>query len=235
MLAILSQTASTEIREALTARGDQILCLPPHPALPRPLTSHPDLLLYFAKDAILLPKSYQSIAARELEIISKHAQRPLLPIDVSLGESYPLDVPLNAVRMKKTLIANPKTAADDILLPADEICRVKQGYTKCAILPVGENALITADAGIAKAARSAGMDVLLITPGAITLPGYDTGFIGGAASYAPYQNTKVILFCGLPDCHPQGERIKAFCRTHGKEPISLSSDPLFDIGTLFLI
>ncbi len=235
MLAILSHMAPRKLEKALTARGYRILSLPPHPALPPHLSSHPDLLLYFAEDAILTPKSYQSIAARELETISRHAKQPILFMDVSLGESYPLDVPLNAVTLGQVLIANPKTAATAILLRHKRLCAVKQGYTKCAILPVGEDALITADAGIAGEARKLGLAVLEIEPGHILLPGYDTGFIGGASSYAPYQNTEELLFCGMLEYHPQGNEIAEFCRTHGKEPISLSSEPLSDIGTLFLI
>ncbi len=235
MLAILSNTAPKPLSLALISRGYQVLSLPSHPHLPTHLSSHPDLLLFFAEDAILTAKSYQKIAAYELETISKAAQKPIYTIDMELGDRYPDDVPLNAVRIGKMLIANPKAVAPEILSGVHTLCAVKQGYTKCSILPIGKNALITADRGIASASRSAGADVLQIASAGILLPGYNTGFIGGAGSFAPYHDSREILFCGALELHPQGECIAQFCRERNKEPISLTQDPLTDVGTLFLI
>ena len=44
-----------------------------------------------------------------------------------------------------------------------EIINVKQGYAKCSICVVSDNAIITADKGIAKAAIQNRIDVLEIT------------------------------------------------------------------------
>ena len=88
---------------------------------------------------------------------------------------------------------------------------------------------------IAEAAKACGTEVLQIALGHVTLPGYDTGFIGGAASFAPYHSTDEILFCGSLDLHPDGDAIRAFCHRHGLRAVSLSPDRLYDLGTVFLI
>jgi hypothetical protein len=59
---------------------------------------------------------------------------------------------------------------------------IKQGYTKCSISVVDENAIITADIGIAREAEKRGIEALLIEPSqGILLPGLDYGFIGGSS------------------------------------------------------
>jgi hypothetical protein len=73
--------------------------------------------------------------------------------------------------------------------------------------------------------------VLLISEGGIELCGYSHGFIGGAGGVT----LDTAYFCGDIFSHPDGEKIKNFCHKHKKECISLSKEPLFDVGTLFFI
>ena len=145
---------------------------------------------------------------------------------------YPNDVPLNAVVIGKYLIANPKTCASEIVdyLTIKRRCillPVKQGYTRCSVCPVGEGALITSDLGIARAAVGSDLDVLLISPGAIDLPGFAYGFIGGAAFKI---SDDKLAFTGMLSYHPDEKRILDFLEKHGVEPVYLTKQPLFDIG-----
>jgi hypothetical protein len=96
---------------------------------------------------------------------------------------------------------------------------------------VGDNAIITADPSIAKAVKEKGIDVLSVSPLGVRLDGYDYGFIGGASG----TDEENVYFCGNIDLHPDSERIKAFCRKHGKNAVSLSDEPLYDYGTLIFI
>jgi hypothetical protein len=61
------------------------------------------------------------------------------------------------------------------------IIDVKQGYTKCSVLPVSNNAFITDDISIYNQCVSFGIDVLYVGKGDVSLPGYNYGFIGGCA------------------------------------------------------
>lgn len=237
MLALLDHRVPQAAEAALAEKGYKVIRMPSHPSLPSPVAAHADLLLFFAPEEILCTKAYFNIAGDRLFEIANTAKKPLRLIEDELGDTYPNDVFLNAAILGDTLFCNPKTVAKRILisLSQKEIVSVKQGYTKCSILPVGDRALITEDVSIADLGSNHGFDALLIEKGHVALPGYDTGFLGGASSFSPYRETSEIFFCGDLESHPNAKEIRAFCKRHQKTPISLGDFPLLDAGTIFLI
>ena len=235
MLAITNHTFPREAEEALNGLGHRTLRLPPHPNLPKPVASHPDMLLFFASDAILCTKSYFEIAKAELEEISAAYGAPFLLIKEEYGNEYPRDVLLNALPVGKHLFCNTKVIAQELLELDFDSCHVRQGYTKCSALPLGGNALITADASIALQAKKIGINVLQIQDGHISLEGYDYGFIGGCASFAPRGGMDTVFFCGKLSLHPDGDMIEKFCQEYGFHTASLGNIPPCDTGTIFMI
>ena len=93
---------------------------------------------------------------------------------------------------------------------------------------VNANAVITADHGIANALRTHDVEVLEITPGAISLPGYDYGFIGGSSFLLSPDR---LAFTGTLAHHPDFRKITDFLKDHHIEPVYLTEEPIFDIGT----
>ena len=236
MLAIIDSRSPNKIRDALKDRGYEVLGLPPHPALPSPVASHPDMLLFFDADRILCTKEYQRIAKRELEVLSKAAQKPIVCVEETVANVYPQDILLNAATVGEYVFCLAEYTAGLIRDREHYTVRsVRQGYAKCSTVPIDNRSLITSDPSIAKVAKEQGLSVLRTDAVPIELPGYDTGFLGGATSYAPYGSTDEIFFCGNFMLHPQAEQILAFCKERGKTPVSLSEDPLMDLGTVFLI
>ncbi len=235
MLALTNHTIPHEAEESLIQLGHRTLHLPPHPDLPTPVASHPDMLLFFAADVILCTKSYYKIATKELEEISWVYGAPICCIEEEYENKYPHDVLLNALSMGKHLFCNTKAVASKLLELGLEPCHTNQGYSKCSALPLGTDALITSDASIAKKAKQIGIDVLEIQPGYVMLDGYDYGFIGGCASFAPRGKTSTVLFCGDITKHPDAKKIESFCQVHGFEVISLAKSCLYDVGTIFMI
>lgn len=235
LTAILSASAPRAIKDALTDLGYDTLSLPPHPTLPRPVSSHPDMLLFFSSDAIFCTESYQRIAKEELSLISSRASRPIRTVKREFGDRYPCDVLLNAAPIGDTLFCLPFATAEELLQSARTVVPVRQGYTKCSVIPVGNRALICADRSIEKAAQAHGFDVLLISNDNIRLDGYDTGFPGGCASFAPYESTDTILFCGALSHLRDGDAMQSFCLEHGHRLLSLGNFSPTDIGTVFLI
>ena len=222
--------------EAFKKRGYTPILLPPHPSLPTPIASHADALLFFAPNVIYTTPIYAKIAKAELSAITKAADRPILTTKQELGNQYPSDILLNAAPIGNHLFCLQAHTAQEILEQHQgAICPIRQGYAKCSILPVSPNALITSDPAVLAAARIHGISALKITAVGICLKGYDTGFIGGVASFAPYENAKEIFFCGNLSVHPNGKEIEAFCAENGKGTISLSDFPFTDVGTMFLI
>ena len=111
-----------------------------------------------------------------------------------------------------------------------EICHVKQGYPACTTLAFGNNA-ITADAGMADALSRKGVKVTLINNGDISLPPYEYGFIGGAS--AVYENK--VYFLGDLSTHRDGVKIRSAIESAGYKVISLSDEPLSDLGGIIFL
>ena len=92
---------------------------------------------------------------------------------------------------------------------------------------VDANHAITADRGLERALKAKGFEVLLIRPGFIELPGYDTGFVGGCSGkLAPDK----MAFTGELSSHPDGELIRAFLKSQGISAVELRKGPLLDVG-----
>lgn len=234
--AVFGQDSNEALIRAIASRGYTPILLPPHPLLPEQIATHPDALLFFAPDAVYTTQLYRSVAEKELRLLSEITDRPIRICRAELGTGYHHEILLNAVLIGTTLLCHPPdTAAELTQDPKYSVCAVRQGYVKCSVVPISENALITADVSIAKAAEKHSVSVLLLSENGCILNGYDTGFLGGACSYAPYATETSLYFCGNLETHPEVDSVSAFCRLHGKEPISLTDAPLTDVGTVFLI
>jgi hypothetical protein len=73
--------------------------------------------------------------------------------------------------------------------------------------------------------------VYVIETGDVTLPPYEYGFIGGAAGV--YQG--VVYFLGDLDTHRSKDVIKEACKAAKVVPVSLSCEPLADLGRIIFI
>ncbi len=236
MLAVLSSKTPLAAMDGLRNEGFDILPLPPNPTLPKPVSAHPDLSVFFAPDGILCTSSYYKLAKKELDTLSQYAKKPILCIEEETSDTYPGDILLNAAPVGRRLFCLPEHTAHKLTaFYGYKLCRVKQGYAKCSTVPLGARALMTEDPSIASVAEAEGLSVLRLTQNQVALPGYSTGFLGGASSFAPYKSVKTVYFCGNIESHADADKICRFCHTQGYEIRSLSTEPLFDVGTMFLI
>ena len=236
MVAVVDHRIPHQAQTNLTGLGYTLCKLPSHPALATPVSAHPDMLLFFAPDQIFCTKEYYQIAKKELDSLSEHCKKRIDLINDTQTNEYPHDILLNAAPVGKDLFCYADHTASELTQhPAYRIQNVRQGYAKCSVIPIGDNALITADPSIAKQAQAIGKEVLNIQSGHVHLDGYNTGFIGGCTSYSPYQSSKCIFFCGNFNHHPDASRISSFCYKHGYQPQSLGEFSLYDIGTIFLL
>jgi hypothetical protein len=105
----------------------------------------------------------------------------------------------------------------------------KQGYAKCSVIPVKENAFITSDKSIYKKLTEMKFDCLYADGRGIRLNGYSNGFIGGCVGKV---SKDLIVFTGNIELHNDYTSIRDFCRNHGVEIYSLSTEPLYDYGGL---
>ncbi len=238
MLAVIDARMPQTAQNTLISLGYELIPLPICNQISQPVQGHPDLLLFFAPEYILTTPGYAKNAAHALKIISDRLKKPIRLTEKELSPCYPEEAMLCTAAVGNKLFFNRLIAARELQEDKsfEKPLHVKQGYTKCSTVIVNDHALITADPSVKAAAENCGISVCNISPGAVTLPGYSEGFLGGASSFFPYLKTPPhLLFCGNLDLHPDAERIKSFCLMEGVEVISLSQDPLYDVGTIFII
>ena len=72
-----------------------------------------------------------------------------------------------------------------------------------------------------------GIDVLLIPPGDICLPGYDTGFIGGCCGLI---DKNILAFTGSLSEYSHGHKIIKFLEDHNVQYDCLLPGKMLDIG-----
>ena len=152
----------------------------------------------------------------------------------TLGSKYPENIFLNALNSKDYFIHNLKysDSAFKKYITDKKIINVKQGYTKCSILPLRENVLITNDPGIHKTLSSDDFDVLLLPYGDIILEGFEYGFIGGVGGMI--SQDKLALFGDL-NHYSYGKEVLKFLNEHNITPIYLKNGKLTDRGSLFVL
>ena len=131
----------------------------------------------------------------------------------------------------KNIIINPDVTDETIMRFAEEnnynIIAVKQGYAKCSVLAVCDDAVITADPGITKILQNKEIEVLKIKEGGIYLRGYDTGFIGGCGGMV---ESKILGTAGSLKSIKDYDNIRDFLRNRNIYAENLGGKTLRDIG-----
>lgn len=224
-LLALGERYGAQLAAPLYALGVQALWIPDARFSDGRLAGHADLrLLHLGGRRIV------SACGTDIDNILTNKGFEVIPVPEP-GEGYPRDCALNACIAGGRFFHRLDASSPEALanLPAGlETVNIAQGYAKCSVCVVDGRSVITADRGIAKAALSAGLDVLTVTPGYIELEGFDCGFIGGASfKLAP----DVMAFTGTLDGHPDRDAIISFLAVRGIKPLFLTGRPAFDIGS----
>lgn len=224
-LALISGEAPW-LQASLANLGVETLTTPQDERLPKPVAFHPDLQVCPLPDKrmFVLKGSLLAAALRELgcDLWETHE----MP-----GDVYPQDVRCGGLVWGAYLIGNPKGLDRKLIQQAQHLglglMAVRQGYCACSIALVDRQSAITADRGLYQAFTAKGFQMLLIQPGYIRLPGYDTGFLGGCCGkLAPDK----LAFAGQLAWHPDGKRIQRFLEQRGVTTVELTEGPLIDVG-----
>lgn len=232
-LVLLGSRYQARLDEPLRRRGLEPLYLPENPCVDPRLAGHADLSVFRKGERIWLAPWL-----RDTEVPEKlmNLGYSVTFAKISLGQAYPMDAALNLCSVGNYLLAAKNAHPADIVnnLTSVEGMRpvwIRQGYARCSCCVVDETSLITADRGIASACEAVGLQVLLISPGSVALPGFAYGFVGGASFFV---SEKSIAFTGSLQGHPDGDRILRFLDARGVTAQPLSAGPLVDIGGAFV-
>lgn len=223
-VAAISSQAGESIKK-LNELGIKTVEIKPYNVLPNPVNSHADLqILHLGNNNIFCQNEHLCVGEFNKNFNIRR-------INDFAGNKYPNDVRLNCAIIGNKIICNIKTIAYEVLEYAQanqlNVINVNQGYTRCSICVVNENAIITDDESIFAAAGNFFNDTLFISKGSIGLKGYGYGFIGGCCGKI---DKNKIAFNGAIESHKDYKKIIDFLGRNSVECIELHNNPLYDIG-----
>ena len=227
---LVDERISYSIERSLYKLGVRPIRLPSDPCLGEAIKSHPDTLMFHHGRNIITTADYCDAAAYIFSDIRELTDDVKISFTADMrGSKYPSDCLMNALVINDKIFCNKSHISNAIINYAEnnglKIIHTNQGYPACTTLAFG-NSAITSDRGMAKAMQNEGIKVLLITEGHIALPPHEYGFIGGASVVIGNK----VCFYGDISRHPDADAIVGFIKNNGYEPISLSDDPLVDLG-----
>lgn len=192
------------------------------------IASHADIFLCKIGQELM-------VAKEQYPMIKEALSRESMPFTLcrdSLGSRYPDNIKYNAVQLGSYFIHNTAFTASDLMKKVEQtglkVIPVKQGYTKCSLVVVDEQSVITSDEGLARSLEKNKIDTLLISHGHVELPGFPYGFLGGASGRVGNE----IIFHGDLSRHPDFERIKIFIEKRSLSVTYFKDFPLKDIGSV---
>lgn len=219
-------------KEKLEKRSFTLIELPSFEKLPVPVASHPDMLIFFG-DRLFCHSKYYKENKSLVDTLSHLTKLCVETSDEEIGNEYPSDILFNALKLGKYVFCKESSVSKLIKDYAARekltVVNTRQGYARCSVCKISESAAISSDASLLGAIAEKGIDTLCISECGVRLDPYDHGFIGGASGAFGDD----VFFCGNLELHPDAEKIKAFCKKHEKNAVSLSDEELFDAGTLF--
>jgi len=216
------------LEKSLKERNINICSLEGDTRLDERVSYHTDMLVFHAgSNRIIFSKKQAEFPFEDAEITVSSSK---------IAKNYPYDVALNAVMVGNNLICNKKYTDKSILeyarIQKMSVINVKQGYSKCSVVPISHNAIITDDRGIAQSARDAGIDALYIDKRFVICEGFDYGFIGGASGMIA---KNVLAFTGIFTDEHTKNVVETFLSKYGVRADYLTDKPMFDVGSIIPI
>ncbi len=237
-----------EAKKNLKKLGN-VLFLNPTEITYNSISSHPDIFFFQKDDALIYAPNAPKRIIKEL----KKRKIKLIEGKKEVGKKYPETVPYNAVGIGNLLIHNLKYTDETILSSYENHINVNQGYTRCNLLALNENAFITSDVGIFNAVNSQQstvnslypheslvetygrtserISVLYIDPKQIRLEGQKNGFFPGCCGV--WKNNLIV--CGSTKNLKEKAELDKFLKDNNFNLIELYDGELIDVGSVFLI
>lgn len=194
-----------------------------------PLSGHPDIFLCQTEKTLVVSPDIPE----EFKIILKAKNLNYVYGFKKVGMDYPFCAHYNAVVTKKYLIHNLNITDEIILKSAAGLknINVRQGFTRCSLVMLGEENFITSDHGIFKTLHNQGMQGLLVSAHDVILQGYAHGLFGGACGVSENK----LFICGALKHFCDGEKIKCFTESINYQVVELYDGPLIDGGGIFFV
>jgi radical SAM superfamily enzyme len=224
-IAIIDPRIPIKAKVKLNKMGYYVSGVPLHQKLAKPLKGHPDMMLFSNGREVIYEPCLEKIAT-----LLRDNGYECIKGEIINSHKYPKDIIYDACSIGKFIICHESKVEKHIENLKAKFIKVKQGYVKCSVVPIDEKHIITSDKSIYDkwAVGDRHACSLLIRPGYVKLPGYKTGFLGGASGV----HKDKIFFIGSLKSHPDGQLIRDFIETKGKRAIELYNGQLYDGGSI---
>lgn len=193
------------------------------------ISGHPDIFFCKTVSGLVvapnLPKHYVYLLnSRDVDFKTGYLE---------VEYEYPGSARYNAVATQEFLIHKQEVTDRAIIENCNNLItiQVKQGYTRCSLLPLGSKHFITSDVGIYNSLIKKNLNVLYVDPQQVMLPGMPHGFFGGACGIMGKQ----VFFAGSLNYFIDGQKVRDFIAKAGMEVVELYNGPLFDGGGILFL
>ena len=240
---IIADSRMPEEAKKNLKRLGNVLFINPTSVTYNSISSHPDIFFFQKDDALIYAPNAPKRIIKEL----KKRKIKLIEGKKEVGKKYPETVPYNAVGIGNLLIHNLKHTDETILSSYENHINVNQGYTRCNLLALNENAFITSDVGIFNVVNSqqttdnslypheslvetyGRTSVLYIDPKQIKLEGQKNGFFPGCCGV--WRNNLIV--CGSTKNLKEKAELDKFLKDNNFNLIELYDGDLIDVGSVF--
>ena len=220
-----------ESEKTLANMGIKVLKTAKLNSLYESVNGHPDMQIHHIYDNIFvcentLTQYYKNLLPDAI-IVSGNTR---------LMSNYPYDIAYNGAKIGNYFFHYLNYTDSKIIeyykTNGEKLINVKQGYTKCSVAVINENAIITSDIKIAQNARNVGIDALFYENDQIILKGQNCGFFGGICGKID-KNTLVMN--GNIDKLRNSKSLLKFCQKYEVTIKSLNNKIPEDIGSILPI
>ena len=241
--AIIADSRMPEDAKKNLKKLGNVLFINPTSVTYNSISSHPDIFFFQKDDALIYAPNAPKRIVKEL----KKRKIKLIEGKKEVGKKYPETVPYNAVGIGNLLIHNLNHTDETILSSYENHINVNQGYTRCNLLALNENAFITSDVGIFNVVNSqqstdnslypheshvetyVRTSVLYIDPKQIKLEGQKNGFFPGCCGV--WKNNLIV--CGSTKNLKEKAELDKFLKDNNFNLIELYDGDLIDVGSIF--
>ena len=193
------------------------------------ISGHPDIFMCQIGNSLVTAPNIPTEFKKKLE----NNNLKFIEGNSIVGDKYPKTAAYNAVVTNNYLIHNLKITDSTITtLCSNKIAiHVNQAYTRCNLLPLENDRFITSDLGIYNTLKNNKLEVIMVNPEQIQLPGFSHGFFGGACGLL---NNMVFVIGELINI-PDGNKVHDFVMQNSHSIVELYNGKLFDAGSIFFV
>lgn len=227
MNVVIDYRASQETVDALLKMNINIIKTPKLDNVYDAINGHTDIMIHKLdnKTAVCEPVVYDYFKKKLPEI-------NIIKGCTKLFDKYPGNIAYNTLRVGDRVFCKIDNTDYKIISHYKNkgftIIDIKQGYAKCSVCPIADNAIITSDKGISKIAKVYDFDTLLIDDSNVKLKGFKNGFFGGATGLIDDK----LLVNGDISLHKNHKEIIDFCSKYNISVLSLNNKEIVDIGSI---